>query len=93
MVPRKYPCSPIVYNGTNVDDPWHLNPKITANFYNLTAWKNKRNGAIAKTVGDIRFIDFKVADNILAGIEMSVTDERTGDGNAGVYDALVIGKS
>jgi hypothetical protein len=24
---------------------------------------------------------------------MSVTDERTGDGNAGVYDALIIGRT
>lgn len=30
---------------------------------------------------------------MLAGIEMSVTDERTGDGGAGIYNALVIGKT
>lgn len=93
MVPRKYPCKPIVINATNTEDPWHLNPIITANFYNLTSWKNGRNGAIAKTVGDVRFHDFKVADNILAGIEMSVTNENTGDGGAGVYNALVIGRT
>jgi len=93
MVPRKYPCRPIVVDGHNSTDPWHENPIITANFYNLTAWKNGRNGAIAKTVGDIRFIDFKTADNQLAGIEMSVTNERTGDERAGVYDALIIGRS
>jgi len=39
----------------------------------VTSWKNGRNGAIAKTVSDIRFIDFKVADNKLAGMEISET--------------------
>lgn len=94
MVPRKYPCRPIVYDGTNITDPHHNNPMITANFYNLTAWKNGRNGAIAKIVGDVRFINFKTADNQLGGIEMSVTSAHpTGDERAGVYDALVIGRT
>ena len=31
-------------------------------------------GAIAEKVGDVRFQDFKVADNLLAGIEFSLTD-------------------
>jgi len=93
MVPRKYPCSPIVIDESNTTDPWWQNPLITANFYNLTSWKNKRNGAIAERVGDVRFHDFKVADNQLAGIEFSLTGENTGDNKAGIYDSLVIGRT
>ena len=75
MIPRKYPCKPVVYDPTNTTDPWHQNPPITAHFYGLTSWKNGRNGAIASKVGDVRFHDFKVADNRLAGIEVSVCDD------------------
>jgi hypothetical protein len=51
-----------------------------------------RNGAIAGTVGDVRFINFKTADNLLAGIEMEKTDA-TGDGLARVQDSLIIGRT
>ena len=30
---------------------------------------------------------------MLAGIEMSITNENTGDGGAGIYNALVVGKT
>jgi len=33
-----------------------------------------RNGAIAKKVGDVRFVNFKTADNMLAGAEFAETD-------------------
>jgi len=73
MIPRQFPCRAIVHDPFNTTDPWHQNPPITANFDRLTSWKNGRNGAIAEKVGDVRFNDFKVADNILAGIEFSLT--------------------
>ena len=92
MVPRKYPCEPVVYDALNTTDPFWKNPMITANFYNLTSWKNKRNGAIAGNVGDVRFNNFKVADNILAGIEFERTD-RSGDGLAQIKDATIVGKT
>lgn len=92
MVPRLYPCQPIVYDKNNTADPWWKNPPITANFYRLTSWKNGRNGAIAERVGDVRFHDFKVADNILAGIEFSLTDDY-GENRAQINGALVIGKT
>jgi hypothetical protein len=41
----------------------------------LTSWKNGRNGAIAGTVGDVRFHNFKIADHKLAGIEFELTSE------------------
>ena len=70
MIPREFPCQPLSYNHTNPSDPWHTNHPLTVEFKSLTSWKNKRNGAIALKVGDVRFVNFKVADNILAGMEM-----------------------
>jgi len=58
----------------------------------LTSWKNKRNGAIAGNVGDVRFHNFKTADNLLAGIEFERTD-KSADNKAQVKDALIIGKT
>ena len=81
MVPRKFPCRGISAS----------NPAITANFYRLTSWRNGRNGAIAEKVGDVRFHNFKTADNGLAGIEFSLA---TGaDDTAGIYNAVIIGKT
>lgn len=65
---------------------------ITANFNNLVSWKNNRNGAIAERVGDVRFNNFKTADNLLAGMEFSLTHE-VGDNMAQVNGGLVIGKT
>jgi hypothetical protein len=92
MMPRQFPCKPITYDFTNQADPFHSNPLITAEFEELTSWKNKRNGAIAGKVADVRFKKFKTADNVLAGIEFERSDV-TAENKAGVYDCLVIGKS
>jgi len=92
MIPREYPCEPIVYDVNTPDDPYWLNRPITANFDDFTGWKNNRNGAIAEKVGDVHFNNFKVADNIMAGIEFSLTDEY-GDDHAQINGALVIGYS
>jgi hypothetical protein len=58
----------------------------------LTSWKNGRNGAIAEKVADVRFYNFKTADNILAGMEFSLTDEAA-DNMAQINGGLVIGRS
>lgn len=55
MAPRLYPCMDMIYDPNNTTDPYWRNPPITANFYNLTSWKNGRNGAIAERMGDVRF--------------------------------------
>jgi hypothetical protein len=81
LIPRTYPCSDIVFDPFNSTDNFHLNPLITANFTNFVGWKNGDNGAIVERVGDVRFINFKVADNLVAGIEFSLTGE-TMDGKA-----------
>jgi hypothetical protein len=54
---------------------------VTANFINYTGWKNLHNGAIFEQIGDVRFINFKVSDNLLAGIEVSMSKD-TADGTA-----------
>jgi len=92
MVPREKPCKPIVFDVNVPEDPYWLNRPITANFDDFTGWKCKRNGAIAERVGDVHFNNFKTADNILAGIEFSLTAEY-GDGYAQINGALVVGKT
>ena len=92
MIPRERPCDPIFFNATNLADPYVSNPLVTAEFKNFRSWKNHRNGAIAEKVGDVRFINFKVADNLVGGIEFSLTGE-TADGTAQIIDALVVGHS
>lgn len=92
MIPRTSPCKDLIYDETNTADPYWQNPIIPAKFYRLTSYKNGRNGAIAERVGAVEFIDFKTADNILAGIEFSLTDDVI-DGYAMIKDALVIGKT
>jgi len=93
MVPRKFPCKAVIYDSSRLDDPYWQNPAITAKFEDFTGWKNNRNGAIAERVGDVRFINFKTADNLLAGIEYSLADEYPGDGMAQINGALIIGKT
>jgi hypothetical protein len=92
LVPRTNPCSPIVFDSSNLADPYWKNPLITAHFVNFTSFKNHRNGAIAERVGDVRFENFKVADNLIAGIEFSLTDQ-TMDGTAMINGAIVVGSS
>ena len=95
MVPREFPCRPIVRDYSNETDPYHANRPITANFNNFTSFKCGRNGAIAEKVGVVKFNNFKTADHLLAGIEFEIAHEfYLGDvETAGIYDALVIGRS
>jgi len=58
----------------------------------LTSWKNGINGAIAEKVGDVRFHNFKVADNKLAGIEFGLTDDY-GDNTTRINGALIVGRT
>jgi len=92
LVPRKYPCKPITYDHTNATDPYHENPLITSNFNRFVGWKNKRNAAIAEAVADVRFNDFKTADNVLAGIEFSINGY-VKENKTQITNALVIGKT
>lgn len=40
-------------------------------FYDFTAFKCRRNGLIGEDVGDLRFINFKVADVFMSGLEVT----------------------
>jgi len=92
LIPRTYPCMPIVEDASRPDDIYWKNPLIPAVFQNFTSYKNQRNGAIALDIGAVRFENFKVSDNLLAGIEVELTDN-VRDGNAKVDGALIIGHS
>lgn len=50
------------------------------------------NGAIADRVGAVQFHNFKTADNLIGGMEFSLTDDII-DGYAKIIGGLVIGKS
>mmetsp|Transcript_29266 Transcript_29266/g.28408 ORF Transcript_29266/g.28408 Transcript_29266/m.28408 type:complete len:136 (-) Transcript_29266:3369-3776(-) len=71
---------------------YHENPLITAKYEKFLGYKNKINGAIAERMGDVWFRDFKVADNLVAGIEFSLTGE-VGDNAARISKAIVVGHS
>lgn len=86
------PCRALNYDATRPADPHWKNPLITAVFTDFTTYKNGRNGAIAERVGDVRWVNFKVADSLVAGLEFSVTGD-TMDGTAQINGALVIGYS
>ena len=82
----------MVYDATDPSNPYPNNPPIIAEFRNLVSYKNGRNGAIAERVGAVQFINFKTADNVLAGIEFSLTEDII-DGYAKVVGGLVIGRT
>ena len=81
LIPRQFPCKGIYYDASIPENPYASNPLVTANFINFVGWKNVRNGAIFEQIGDVRFINFKVADNLIGGIEISLTKD-TVDGTA-----------
>ena len=71
---------------------YETNLPITANFYNLVAYKNKRNGAIIEKSGAVQWHNFKTADNLLTGMEYSITRDIE-DGWAKIVGGLVVGRS
>ena len=92
LVPRTYPCKPITYDKSRPDDPFWENPPITAHFVNYTGYKNLRNGFISFQAGDVHLENFKVADNVLVGIEFESVSAAW-DGQAQVNGAVVVGRS
>lgn len=92
--PRTFACKDIGwYDEANPDDESKWNMPVTANFNNLVAWKNGRNGAMAGYVGDVRFNNFKTADNVLAGMEMHYLLLKNIDDHARIENAYVVGQS
>jgi len=74
------------------EDPYHKNPLIEANFYNLISYKNGRAGAIVERIGAMRFNNFRCADNMESGIEVSLTEDIV-DGMASVEGGIVVGRT
>jgi hypothetical protein len=72
----------------------HSDPTTTipSTFENFLGYKNGRNGAIFEKIGGITISKFTVTDNILGGIEVSLTGEAL-DGDAVIDGALVVGHS
>jgi hypothetical protein len=92
LIPRTYPCKAFTPDPKNLTDPYWQNPPILSVFRNYTGYKNQRNGAIALDIGWVKFENFKVADNILAGIEVEHSDSII-DGFAMIDGAIVVGRS
>jgi len=91
LIPREKPCEAFVPDMSKTN-PYETNPPIIAEFHNLVSYKNGRNGAIAERVGAVQFHNFKTADNHLAGIEFSLTEDII-DGYAKVVGGLIVGRS
>lgn len=75
------------------DDLWTFNPPVPAEIKDYTSFKNGRNGAIGEDVGDIRFIDNKVADVLLTGIEVVFREWSAPFTTTRVENALIVGRS
>ena len=88
-IPRERQCDPINYDK---DDP-NYNPPIIALYENLISYKNKRNCAIVERAGAVHWKNFKCADNLEVGMEMSRTDDNMQDGHAKIIGGLMVGKS
>jgi len=93
MVPRKFPCKAITFDNSVPTDPYWKNPLETMTFNGLTSWKNNRNGAIGGLLGDVRFENFKTADNKLAGIEVEKIVGAIKEDRCMVVDSLIVGRS
>ena len=76
LIPRQNPCAALVFDKdtTKPGFPYPLNPVIPAVFKDFTSWKNVENGAIAEQTGAVIWQNFKVADNMMAGLEWSAPD-------------------
>jgi hypothetical protein len=92
LIPREDPCGAFKADANVPTNPYHRNREITAKFENFLSYKNNRNGAIAERVGAVQFHNFKTADNVLAGMEFSLTEDVL-DGYAKVVGGLVVGKT
>ena len=80
-LPRKYPCRGI--SATN--------PVVISELINYTAWANKEEGFRVKLTVGINFINVKMADNFIAGIEVSKTP--FGQGLNNITGGIFVGKS
>ena len=93
LVPRQKPCQGLSLNRNSASNPFGSNEPIIAKFENLVSYKNGRTGAISERVGAVQYVNFKVADNKLAGMEFSDTKYVAMDDYTKVVGGLVVGRS
>ena len=97
LIPRTRGCDPWIFDNSDsnaVGYPYPANPAIPAKFYNLVSWKNLRAGAIAEEMGAVEWHNFKVADNLQAGMEWSFADDQVLDKDIMVIKGgLVVGST
>ena len=86
LIPRTYPCE-------DAEEGGDANPSITAHFNGFTSWKNKRVGAWIEEAGDVHFNDFKMADNLQAGIEVTYMQWSQQYVSTRISNAFILGKS
>jgi hypothetical protein len=81
MSPRLIPCQ-----NSSESNPW-----LETRMEDFTSWKNLHDGAISERMADVKFIDFKLADNLKAGIEISFLEgDRT---QAGIHNSTIVLRS
>jgi len=90
-IPRTNPCKPWV-DWTQESNPFAVNFPIQATLNNFITWKNKIDGIASERSGAILFNNPIVADNIRAGIEVSVGRFTTTQLLL-VNNAIIIGQS
>jgi hypothetical protein len=92
FIPRRWECENIEYDEAN-PNPFWKNPLQPAIFRDFIGFKNIDSGASAFHVGDVRFQNFKTADNGRAGIVFEMIHDAIFDNRAMVINSMVIGKT
>ena len=69
------------------------NNPVVAEFRDFMGYNNRNNGAMAFEVGAVQFIDFKMANNLLANMEYSYLVSGLGDDVAKIVGGWSLGKS
>jgi hypothetical protein len=61
-----YPCKPA---RTNTLDPFASNPSVESVLDHFTTFANRESGVLGELLGNVKFSNFKVADNKNAGFD------------------------
>jgi hypothetical protein len=77
----------------SLKEPYASNPAIPGIFDGFTSYKNEMVGAVSEQTGHLEFRNFKMVDNMDAGIEMTYTQDSEPWKSVGVFDSVIVGKS
>ena len=89
-MPRKYPCEDP--SNFDTEDWYSRNVPGYALFENFISWKNFENGVMFEHIGTVEFRNFLIADNRLAGFQISRTNYTRID-QAFINGAIIVGKT